>query len=258
VHGSTAALWNPLSRSRVLTERWAPAPDLHDPTLVATRGYLASLGHGPSQRLSMSLREFTREVRAELGLSGDLVNEPADQPGRLRSGPYSRKVRQRSEHQPRTRETNCLANGRNDGERRLSRAFAGRRSWRDPRDLLVRMTSAGDEGEGVRAATIRAAPRPQPLGNHRTRTRIVSMVWLASGALWSPLAMLGHDQPRDNHVHGAPHARAESSAQLMQYERGVCARRTATKYRNTTTATRHPTGLGAARACSATNMVANA
>ena len=30
-------------------------------------------------------------------------------------------------------------------------------------DLLVRMTSAGDEGEGVRAATIRTAPGPKLL-----------------------------------------------------------------------------------------------
>jgi hypothetical protein len=173
-----------------------------------------------------------------------------------RSGPYSRKVRQRTRHQPITRTANCVALGLTDSKRRLSREFANRRSWLDPRDLLVRMTSAGDEGEGVRAATIRTAPRPQALGNHRTRTRIVSMVWLVSGALWSLLEMLGHDQPRDSHVHGAPHARAEPSAQLMQYERGVCARRTATKYRNTTTATRHPAGLRAALACSATNMVA--
>ena len=83
----------------------------------------------------------------------------------------------------------------------------------------------------------------------------MSMVWLVSGALWSPLEMLGHDQPRDSHVHGAPHARAEPSAQLMQCEPGVCASRTATKYRNTTTATRHPAGLRAAVACSVANMV---
>jgi hypothetical protein len=121
---------------------------------------------------------------------------------------------------------------------------------------LVRMTSAGDEGEGVRAATIRTAPWPQALGNHRTRTRIVSMVWFVFGALSSHLKTLGHDQPRDSHVHGAPHARPEPSAQPMQYERGVCARRTATKYRNTTTATRHPAGLRAALACSVANIVA--
>jgi len=84
----------------------------------------------------------------------------------------------------------------------------------------------------------------------------VSMVWLVSGALWSLLEMLGDDQPRDAHVHGAPHARAEPSAQPMQYERGVCARRTATKYRNTTTATRYPAGSGAALACSVAKMVA--
>ena len=40
------------------------------------------------------------------------------------------------------------------------------------------------------------------------------------------------------------------------YARGVCAGRTATKYRNTTTATRPPAGLGAALPCSVANMVA--
>jgi len=69
---------------------------------------------------------------------------------------------------------------------------------------------------------------------------------------------LGHDQPRDSHVHGAPHTRAKPTAQLMQYERGVCARRTATKYRNTTATTRHPARLGAARTCLATDIVAAA
>jgi hypothetical protein len=69
---------------------------------------------------------------------------------------------------------------------------------------------------------------------------------------------LGHDQPRDSHVHGAPHARAKPTAQLMQYERGVCARRTATKYRNTTATTRHLARLGAARTCLATDIVAAA
>jgi hypothetical protein len=39
------------------------------------------------------------------------------------------------------------------------------------------------------------------------------------------------------------------------HAQGVCARRTATKYRNTTTATRHPTGLGATLACSVAKMV---
>jgi len=91
------------------------------------------------------------------------------------------------------------------------------------------------------------APRPQTVGDHRTTARMVSMAWLE---------MLGHDQPRDSHVRGGPHARAEPTAPLGPHPRGVCARRTATKYRNTTTATRHPERLGAALACSTVNMVA--
>src|ERR1035437_4265954 len=87
--------------------------------------------------------------------------------------------------------------------------------WLDPRDLLVRMTSAGDEGEGVRAATIRTAPRPQALGNHRTRTRTASMVWLVSGALWSLLEMLGYYQPRDSHIHGAPSRQRTTSQRSL-------------------------------------------
>ena len=51
---------------------------------------------------------------------------------------------------------------------------------------MVRMTSAGDEGEGARAATIRTAPRPQTLGSHGTRTRMVSTVWL----VWSAVVIL--------------------------------------------------------------------
>ena len=91
------------------------------------------------------------------------------------------------------------------------------------------------------------APRPQTVGDHRTTARMVSMAWLE---------MLGHDQPRDSHVRGGPHARSEPTAPLGPHPRGVCARRTATKYRNTTTATRHPERLGAALACSTVNMVA--
>ena len=84
----------------------------------------------------------------------------------------------------------------------------------------------------------------------------MSMTWLVSRGLLLQLDMLGHDQPRDSHVHGGPHARAKPTAELMPYERGVCARRTATKYRNTATSTRHPAGLCAALACSVANMVA--
>src|ERR1035437_10140847 len=102
------------------------------------------------------------------------------------------------------------------------------------------MTSAGTRGRGAGAATIRMAPRPQAVGINRTRTRIVSTAWLVSATLLLPLEMLGHDQPRDSHVHGGPHARAEPNPAADAYELGVGARRTATEYRNTTTATRHP------------------
>ena len=131
-----------------------------------------------------------------------------------------------------------------------------REVWDGPGSHVGRLTSARDEGEGVGAATIRTAPRPPTLGDHRTRTRMLSMVWLVSGALWSLLEMLGHSQPRDSHVLGGPHAHAEPTAPLRRHGRGVCARRTATKYRNTLTATHHPAGLGAALACSVANMVA--
>lgn len=65
----------------------------------------------------------------------------------------------------------------------------------------------------------------------------VPSLQLVSGALWSLLQMLGHDQSRDPHVHSGPHARAEPTTQLVPYERGA-PRRTATRYRNTNTATR--------------------
>jgi hypothetical protein len=84
----------------------------------------------------------------------------------------------------------------------------------------------------------------------------VSMVCLVSGALWSLLEMLGHDQPRDSHVRGGPHARAEPTVQLMSTSEASAPRRTATKYRNSNTATHHPAGLRAALACSVANMVA--
>ena len=58
-----------------------------------------------------------------------------------------------------------------------------RKVWDGPRSHVGSLTSARDEGEGVGAATIRTAPRPPTLGDHRTRTRIVSMVWLVFEAL---------------------------------------------------------------------------
>ena len=98
-------------------------------------------------------------------------------------------------------------------------------SWFDSRclaGLSVAMRSAGDEGEGVGAATVRTAPRPQTLGGHRTRTRMVSMGGWYLERCCSSLKMLGRDQPRDSHFHGAPHVRAEQTALLGAYTQGVC------------------------------------
>jgi hypothetical protein len=50
-------------------------------------------------------------------------------------------------------------------------------------------------GKGATQPPSAQPPRPRALGKHGTRTRIVSLVWFASGALWSLLEILGHDQP---------------------------------------------------------------
>ena len=106
----------------------------------------------------------------------------------------------------------------------MSRVGAGR-SWFASRclaGLSLAMTSAGDEGEGVGVATVRTAPRPLTLGGHQTRTRMVSMgVWYLERCC-SSLKMLGRDQARDSHFHGAPHVRAEQTAVLGAYTQGVC------------------------------------
>jgi hypothetical protein len=55
-----------------------------------------------------------------------------------------------------------------------------------PRDSLAGLTRAGDEGDGVGAATFRMAPRPPPLRIHRSRTRTLSMackIWNAAARL---------------------------------------------------------------------------
>jgi len=105
--------------------------------------------------------------------------------------------------------------------------------------LVHRVRRLGLQALGTRggngAATFRTASRPSTLTRFSTTTRMVSMPKHSTGMRLLVFRALGHDQPRD--VHGAPHARAKPTAQLMQYERGVCARRTATKYRNTTAAT---------------------
>ena len=61
---------------------------------------------------------------------------------------------------------------------------------------------------------------------------------------------------RSSTVHGAPHVSAETTASPQPYARGLS--RTATKYRNTTTATCRPAGLVATLPRSATNMIAPA
>ena len=101
-------------------------------------------------------------------------------------------------------------------------------------------------------------PRPSTLTRFGTTTRMVSMPKHSSGMRLLVFRALGHDQPRDSHVHGAPHTRAKPTEQLMQYERGVCARRTVTKYRNIPAATRHQARLGATHMYLATDIVAAA
>jgi hypothetical protein len=72
--------------------------------------------------------------------------------------------------------------------------------------------SAGDEGEGVGAATFRTAPRPPTLMRYRTRTRTALMARQDLACSPSPLEMLGYLQPRDFDVHGVAHVRANDLA----------------------------------------------
>lgn len=69
--------------------------------------------------------------------------------------------------------------------------------------------------------------------------------------------MLGHDQPRDPHVHGAPHDRGRHHDSECSIDAGSPSS-TATKYRNTTGALYYRAGLIAPRPCSATKMGADA
>jgi hypothetical protein len=78
-------------------------------------------------------------------------------------GPYSRKVWQRPHHQSLARPARCAARVLSDVRWRLGRDFAGRRSWRGPRDLLVRMTSAG--GRGGRGSRSHHPHGPQALSS---------------------------------------------------------------------------------------------
>jgi hypothetical protein len=51
------------------------------------------------------------------------------------------------------------------------------------RNLLVRMSSAGDEGWGSAQPPFARPPGPKLLVTIGTRTRMVPMAWLVSGAL---------------------------------------------------------------------------
>lgn len=125
-------------------------------------------------------------------------------------GSYSRKVRQRTRHQPIARTVNSAAQVPSESKRRLSREFASRRSGVRPRDLLlVWMTSAGDEREGPAQPSSARPPGPKLLIN--TGRKPASCPWRS----WflrhccSPLEILGNDHPRDCCVHGDPYARCE-------------------------------------------------
>jgi hypothetical protein len=99
------------------------------------------------------------------------------------------------------------------------------------------MTSAGDDG---RAPAQPRSARPQaPKLFATTGQEPAWCQWCGwyLNRCCSPLGMLGHDQPRDSHVRGGPHPRAEPTA-----------------YRNEIP--QHLARLAAALACSVTNMVA--
>src|SRR5665647_2536077 len=103
---------------------------------------------------------------------------------------------------------------------------------------------AGDEGRGRRrhlphgpqAFNSQKGPDQNPHGVHGEPGSGVPLL-ASKDARLQPAPRLPRSQ--------WPDVRAEPAAPLKPYARGVCARRPATKYRNTTTATRHPAGLGA-------------
>ena len=76
-------------------------------------------------------------------------------------------------------------------------------------------------GGGVRAATLRTAPRPPTLSWCMARTRAGSTTecgYLECAR--SPLEILGYDQPRDLRVQGAPRARRAVPVQLARVNTG--------------------------------------
>ena len=110
-------------------------------------------------------------------------------------------MRQRLQHQPSTRPANCVARRLSDTKHRLSREFA-RRTFSVSIPVWRWGTESGDSsaltrgrhparkrwgtGGGVRAATLRTAPRPPALSWYMARTRAGSLTDWASGV--HPLA----------------------------------------------------------------------
>src|SRR5665647_711685 len=60
----------------------------------------------------------------------------------------------------------------------------------------------GTRGRGSALPPCARPPGPPALRRYRSRTRTGSMVDRVPGTLLLPSVMLGHDQPRDSHVHG--------------------------------------------------------
>jgi hypothetical protein len=96
------------------------------------------------------------------------------------------------------------------------RRFASRRSGSIPPDLLVRMTSAGEEGRGPAPPPSARPPGPKLFGTIGREPAECARCGCHLKRCCSPLEMLGHDQPqpRDSHVRGGPQACAEPTAQL--------------------------------------------
>jgi|GEM_PF-7004968 len=128
---------------------------------------------------------------------------------------------------------------------------------RFPRDSLVRMTGAGDEGEGARAAILGTAPRPQTLGGHRLRNPpcVYGAIRISSALLTSKIAGL-HPAQR------VPHSRCASRTCWSQPRHRAPTREpspTAVPQRSTAildNTIRRPAALDAAHSCPVANMVA--
>ena len=116
------------------------------------------------------------------------------------------------------------------------------------------LASAGARGDG---SALR--PSARPIGAQLSRGTGLEPVPVSTGQAREHSCSPGDAGQRPApRLSGSrwPHARAKPYRALRPYARGVCAWRTATKYRNTTTASRYPAGLGTVLACSRTNMVA--